>query len=268
MSAHAIVSMKNIVQKYGDTVVLNDVSVDLQGPGIHVLMGPSGCGKSTLMAMMGGSRPLNVQSPTSGTVLIDGHECHGVHPDVITVFQAYANRPDKTVWENCMFPFTLRLYSSIPESEAKQRIEAMLKEVGLDDKKERYPSELSGGQNQRLALARALILRPRILLMDEPFGALDPKTRNEMQELLVRLVDEHPCLVVFVTHDVTEALKVGDRVRVMSTPPATIVEDFPIEIDHSMRGSWILTSQAREMEKRILDRLHDSKGMGQVRITV
>jgi ABC-type nitrate/sulfonate/bicarbonate transport system ATPase subunit len=144
----------------------------------------------------------------------------------------------------------------------------MLESVGLSDKKNLRPSQLSGGQNQRVALARALVLRPRILLMDEPFGALDAQTREEMQLLLIDLYNERPCLVVFVTHDVTEALVLGDRVIVLSPQPAKIAEDFSIVAPRPRSASWQRSEEALLHEKRILAQLHKAPGKGNVRVTV
>ena len=141
--------------------------------------------------------------------------------------------------------------------------------VGLSDKAALRPAQLSGGQNQRVALARALVLRPRILLMDEPFGALDAQTREEMQLLLIELYRAWPCLVVFVTHDVTEALALGDRVIVLSTQPARVADDFAISETRPRSAAWQRSPQAQAFAERVLNQLHQaSPGKGQVRVTV
>ena len=172
------------------------------------------------------------------------------------VFQRYANRPDLTVFENVAFPFRLKLWRQrVPEAEWRERVAQMLDAVGLADKQDLRPAQLSGGQNQRVALARALVLRPRILLMDEPFGALDAQTREEMQHLLVELYNDRPCLVVFVTHDVTEALVLGDRVIVLSTQPARVADDFAITEPRPRSAAWQRSSEAVKLEERILDQL-------------
>ena len=227
-------TLSRIVQEYAAadgkiTRVIDSIDLAFDQPTINVVLGPSGCGKSTLLYMMGGVRPFAVQSPTSGSILIDGQVCHGAHDDAVMVFQRYANRPDLTVYENIALPFQFALWKRrVTQAEWKRRMSEMLEAVGLADKKDYLPAQLSGGQNQRVALARALVLRPRILLMDEPFGALDAQTREEMQKLLIALHKTWPCLIVFVTHDVTEALMLGDRVIVLSTQPATIADDFEI----------------------------------------
>ncbi|MGB0128078.1 MAG: ABC transporter ATP-binding protein [Rhodocyclaceae bacterium] len=267
--------LKKIVQEYpapdgGVTRVVDGVDIAFDKPGIAMLLGPSGCGKSTLLHMMGGVRPFAVTTPTSGTVLIDGKECDGPHDDAIMVFQRYANRPDLSVFDNVAFPFRLKLWRQrVPENEWRQRVEEMLKAVGLADKQKLFPAQLSGGQNQRVALARALVLRPRILLMDEPFGALDAQTREEMQKLLIELYNARPCLVVFVTHDVTEALRLGDRVIVLSTQPAKVADDFAIAEPRPRSAVWHRSTEGMRLEERILTQLHKvSAGKGAVRVTI
>ena len=268
------VELKDIVQEYpaptgGITRVVDGVNLAFDRPGINMLLGPSGCGKSTILHMLGGVRPLNAKTPTSGRIIIDGVECEDAHDDCIMVFQRYANRPDLSVFDNVAFPFSLNLWKKrVPESDWRKRVTQMLESVGLSDKKDLRPSQLSGGQNQRVALARALVLRPRILLMDEPFGALDAQTREEMQLLLIDLYRERPCLIVFVTHDVTEALVLGDRVIVLSPQPAKVADDFSIFAPRPRSGDWQRSEEAILLEERILVQLHKSTGKGSVRVTV
>jgi ABC-type nitrate/sulfonate/bicarbonate transport system ATPase subunit len=268
------IAMQDIVQEYpaaggGITRVVDGINLVFERPGINMLLGPSGCGKSTILHMLGGVRPMNAKTPTSGKILIDGIECDDAHDDSVMVFQRYSNRPDLSVFDNVAFPFRLNLWKKrVPEPEWRKRVTGMLESVGLSDKKNLRPSQLSGGQNQRVALARALVLRPRILLMDEPFGALDAQTREEMQLLLIDLYNERPCLVVFVTHDITEALVLGDRVIVLSPQPAKIAEDFPIVAPRPRPTSWQRSEEALQHEKRILAQLHKAPGKGNVRVTV
>lgn len=268
------VELKEIVQEYpaangGVTRVVDGINLHFDRPGINMLLGPSGCGKSTLLYMLGGVRPMNIKTPTSGRILIDGVECEDAHDDSIMVFQRYANRPDLSVYDNVAFPFSLKLWKQrVPEAQWRQRVAEILEAVGLADKKELRPAQLSGGQNQRVALARALVLQPRILLMDEPFGALDAQTREEMQLLLIDLYNRRPCLIVFVTHDVTEALVLGDRVIVLSTQPAKIADDFTIFTPRPRTIDWQRSEEAVQLEKRILTQLHKAPGKGSVRVTV
>jgi ABC-type nitrate/sulfonate/bicarbonate transport system ATPase subunit len=268
-----ILEVKDIVQEYASPDgqclrVLDGISLSFVRPGINMLLGPSGCGKSTLMKMFGGVRPWNVKTPTSGSISIHGVPCEGPHKDAVMVFQHYANRPDLTVHGNVMYPFTFSGWRHVTAQEARQRVDAMLKEVGLADKRDHYPSQLSGGQNQRVALARALVLRPQILLMDEPFGALDAQTRADMQTLLIRLHAAHPCTVVFVTHDVTEALTLGHRVIVLSTQPARVIEDFAIDEASPRSAAWLNSATARTLHERVVGHLRASGIRGSVRVSV
>ncbi|MEM6957081.1 MAG: ABC transporter ATP-binding protein [Myxococcota bacterium] len=267
------VVMTDIVQEYpkpdGEGVhrVLDGISLSFDKPSIVMLLGPSGCGKSTLLRMAGGVRPIGVTTPTSGSVTIGGQACQGPHDDAVMVFQRYANRPDLTVRQNVAFPFRLGLWKRrVQKKERDERVTEMLEAVGLGDKGALRPSQLSGGQNQRVALARALALRPKILLMDEPFGALDAQTREEMQHLLIQLWRDNPCLVIFVTHDVSEALLLGDRVLVLSSSPATVVDDFAIDEARPRSDAWLMSTHTVEMKDRILARLH-GEGHGQVRVS-
>lgn len=249
--------------------VIDGISLAFDRPGINMLLGPSGSGKSTLMRLFGGVRvPFHIQCPTSGQVLIDGKLVTGQHDDAVMVFQAYNNLPNRTVYENVHFPFEFKLWRKVSKKEAHERVMTMLEAVGLADKAQLRPAALSGGQKQRVAIARALVTRPRILLMDEPFGALDAQIRSDMQKLLVRLHREQPCLTIFVTHDVTEAIALGDRVIVLSTKPARIADDFIIEYPHETRHEWLTSPEAKGYEQRVLDILHSTHGSGQVRVSV
>jgi ABC-type nitrate/sulfonate/bicarbonate transport system ATPase subunit len=267
--------LEEIVQEFpkpdggGVLRVVDGVNLTLGRPGINMLLGPSGCGKSTILRMMGGVRPFGIKTPTSGKIFIDGKLCDDPHDDAVMVFQRYANRPDLTIRENVAFPFRLKLWrKKVPKEEQKRRVSEMLEMVGLTDRAGLRPSQLSGGQNQRVALARALVLRPRILLMDEPFGALDAQTRQEMQQLLVDLFKMQQCLIVFVTHDITEALLLGDRVIVLSTQPARVADDFEIAEPRPRSATWQRTTEATRMEERILQQLHKGGGKGEVRVTI
>lgn len=268
------VVLSGIVQEYpkpeGDGVVriLDGIDLTFDKPGIVMLLGPSGCGKSTLLRMAGGVRPIGVKTPTDGSVTVDGVPCDGPHDDAVMVFQRYANRPDLTIRENVAFPFRLGLWKKrVPKAERETRVEEMLQAVGLGKKGELRPAQLSGGQNQRVALARALALRPKILLMDEPFGALDAQTREEMQRLLIELWEANQCLVIFVTHDVSEALLLADRVLVLSSSPAKIVDDFTITEPRPRSDAWLMSTHTSALKDRILARLHDDGGHGQVRVS-
>lgn len=234
--------LKDVVQEYpapdgGITRILDPTNLTFEGPSINMLMGQSGCGKSTLLRMLGGVRPQGIKTPSSGMIIEEVTPTGALGPaprevtdcldDAVMVFQRYANRPDLTVRQNIAFPFTLDVWKKrVPIEEARQRVERLINEVGLKDKENLYPHQLSGGQNQRVALARALVTQPNILLLDEPFSALDHKLRVQMQQLLVDLWNVHPCLIVMVTHDPREATALGDRIIVLGGGrPAKVVLD-------------------------------------------
>lgn len=252
------IELDGVIQRYpapqgGEQLVVDRLDLKLQGPGIHMLLGPSGCGKSTILRMMGGVRPHAVQTPSEGVIRIDGVPVEGAHDDAVMVFQRYLNRPDLSVRDNVALPFRGSLWQQrVPAPERAERVRAALTDVGLSDKAEFRPTQLSGGQNQRVALARALVLRPRILLMDEPFGALDAQIRAEMQDLLGKLQAEHGFLAVFVTHDVSEALLLGDRVTVLSTRPARVALDFEIGTARPRSELWLRGTEAARRADEIL----------------
>jgi ABC-type nitrate/sulfonate/bicarbonate transport system ATPase subunit len=252
------IELEGIIQEFPTGVedgvlrVIGGVDLVFDGPGINMLLGPSGCGKSTLLKMMGGVRPLGIQVPTQGEVRIDGTPCHGTHDDVVTVFQQYLNRKDLTVRENVAFPFRFRLWRKrIPKAEQAKRVDDALSAVGLQEQADLRPGQLSGGQNQRVALARALVLQPRILLMDEPFGALDAQIREDMQQLLLDLWQKQQCTVVFITHDIEEALRLGDRIIVLDTRPATVAADIRITEPRPRSPHWFRSTEGDRIARQI-----------------
>ncbi|MBL9113831.1 MAG: ABC transporter ATP-binding protein [Verrucomicrobiaceae bacterium] len=189
------------------------------------ILGPSGCGKSTVLRLIAGLGP---QHPaTTGEVLVNGAPVVAPGPDRGFVFQDYTNFPHRTVLENVAFGLEC---AHVPEKERLERAAEWVLKVGLDPKKDghKFPHQLSGGMNQRVAIARSLIMHPKIILMDEPFGALDPGTRQRMQDLLVSLWRELEATVFFITHDIPEAVYLGDRVFVFSQSPGTIVHQLQV----------------------------------------
>jgi NitT/TauT family transport system ATP-binding protein len=255
-----MISFNNVTQKYPypggayqDVTVLDGINLEITEPSINMLLGPSGCGKSTLMRMAGGVRPFNVTTPTDGDVKFNGEVITGHHEDAVTVFQHYANFPNLTVRENLELPFKLaRWKDTISKQEVRNRITHVLMKVGLIDKENNRPSQLSGGQNQRVALAQAFALKPKILLMDEPFGALDEITRKDMQTLLLELWREQQCHVIFITHDIEEALLLGDRIIVLSTKPAKIALDFNLAQPRPRSDVWLNSTRIKQVGSEIL----------------
>jgi NitT/TauT family transport system ATP-binding protein len=222
-----VVEFQNVTKRFGDTTVIHDVSFkvdDRPDKGEFIAMlGPSGCGKSTVLRLIAGLRPHH--PATSGQVLVGEKPVGPPGSDRSMVFQDYTSFDNRTVEDNVAFGLECKGVAA-PERRAKAR--EWVAKVGLDVKRDaqKYPSELSGGMRQRVAIARTLILSPRIILMDEPFGALDPTTRLNMQQLLVELWREAQATVFFVTHSIEEAVYLGDRVYVFSSAPGTILREI------------------------------------------
>ena len=201
----------NISKRFGDFVALDDVSVDVRSGQLTALLGPSGGGKSTLLRIIAG-----LDQADSGTVLIDGADATSLPPqrrNVGFVFQHFAAFKHLSVYRNVAFGLEVR---KRPRAEIRRRVHELLELVHLDQFSDRLPSQLSGGQRQRMALARALAAEPNVLLLDEPFGALDAKVRKELRNWLRRLHDEVHVTTVFVTHDQEEALEVADELVVIN----------------------------------------------------
>lgn len=201
----------------GGHQVLHEVDLVVEAGLITVLLGPSGCGKSTLLNLAAGLLPRQ-----SGQIRVAGTSLHGPHPAVGVVFQQPALLPWLSVARNVEFGLTLRHSERLSATQRQARIDEALAVVGLSRHRDRDPAELSGGMAQRAALARALVRRPRLLLLDEPFSALDAVTRGEMQALLRQVVDHYGTGVLIVTHDVDEALSLGDRILLMDTHPGRL----------------------------------------------
>jgi NitT/TauT family transport system ATP-binding protein len=202
--------------------VLNDINLEVSDGEFLCVVGPSGCGKSTLLNVMGG-----FLSPTKGAVKIDGEVVRGPDPRRIFVFQERGVFPWLTVEGNIAFGL-----SKLTDKERKERVAYYIKLVGLGGFEEAYPSELSGGMKQRLEVARALAVNPDMLYLDEPFGALDSITRHTMRGELLRIWEAERKTIVFVTHDIEEAVQLADRVAVMSARPAVIQQIVNIDIPH------------------------------------
>jgi NitT/TauT family transport system ATP-binding protein len=188
-----------------------------------VLLGPSGCGKSTVFNLIAGLEP--VHPATTGEVLVFGEPVRGPGPDRGMVFQTYSSFPCYTVLENVAFGLRMQ---GMPKAEREERAMRWIQRVRLEGSEKKYPHQLSGGMRQRVALARTLVLQPRIVLMDEPFGALDRVVRWEMQDLLVELWREVHATVFLITHDIAEACYLGDRVLLFTDAPGTIGEEVRI----------------------------------------
>ena len=224
-----VVDFVGVTKRFGRLPIIQNVTFsvpDLRDKGEFIaILGPSGCGKSTVLRLIAGLAPHHPAS--EGQVLVGGKPVHGPGPDRGMVFQDYTSFDNRTVEDNVAFGLECR---GVPARERRERAREWIAKVGLDVTRDatKYPSELSGGMRQRVAIARTLILSPRIILMDEPFGALDPTTRLHMQGLLVDLWKEAQATVFFVTHSIEEAVYLGDRVYVFSSAPGTILREMQV----------------------------------------
>ena len=257
----AVVSFRQVGKTYnagrsGQFTAIRDVSFvveDLPDKGEFVcILGPSGCGKSTILRLIAGLEP---QHPaTSGEVLVQGNPVAGPGADRGMVFQDYTSFDHRTVLENVTFGLECQ---GVPRRERFERGREWIAKVGLNvaQDQNKFPHELSGGMRQRVAIARTLILRPRIILMDEPFGALDPSTRCNMQDLLVRLWKEVHATVFFITHSIEEAVFLGDRVYIMSSSPGTILEEMQIEPPDRPAHQMLLQPRFLETVHYIRDKI-------------
>jgi NitT/TauT family transport system ATP-binding protein len=235
-----------------ETEAVRDVSIDVEDkPGVGevvVFLGPSGCGKSTILKAVAGLLP-----PTKGEILVGGVPVTDVGRDRGMVFQAYTSFGWLTVRENVEYGLRLR---GVPAAERRTRAKKYLTSVGLADFADRYPKDLSGGMKQRVALARTLINQPRLVLMDEPFGALDPQTRWGMQGLLLDVSKAEDNTILFVTHDVSEAVYVGDTVYVLSSRPARILHRVDVPFFSARDIQLKSSTEFRTLEKQLLDLLY------------
>ncbi len=226
----------------------------------RVLLGPSGCGKSTILRLIAG-----LDRPTSGQVLVNGRRVQGPGRDRGMVFQKYTSFPWLTVEGNIAYGLKI---NGAPAAERRQTVRHLVEAVGLAGFEKAYPDMLSGGMQQRVAIARTLALRPQLMLMDEPFGALDAQTRSDMQALLLRIWEETACTVLFVTHDVEEAVYLADRIFILSGRPGTIVEDVPVPIGRPREPAVKQTRQFHDLQNYLLACLRRAPGHGQVRVSV
>jgi NitT/TauT family transport system ATP-binding protein len=228
-AAPSVVEFRGVTKRFGNHTVIRDVTFsvpDLPGKGEFItILGPSGCGKSTVLRLIAGLRPHH--PATEGLVLVGGQPVVQPGSDRSMVFQDYTSFDNRTVEDNVAFGLECR---GVPARERRALAREWIARVGLDVRRDaaKYPGQLSGGMRQRVAIARTLVLSPRIILMDEPFGALDPTTRLNMQELLVDLWKEAEATVFFVTHSIEEALYLGDRVYVFSGSPGTIIHEMVV----------------------------------------
>jgi NitT/TauT family transport system ATP-binding protein len=226
----------------------------------RVLLGPSGCGKSTILRLIAG-----LDRPDTGKVLVNGAPVTGPGRDRGMVFQKYTSFPWLTVSQNIEYGMKI---NGVPQAERERTVARLVQEVGLAGFEKAYPDTLSGGMQQRVAIARTLALRPGVILMDEPFGALDAQTRSGMQELLLQIWHESASTILFVTHDVDEAIYLADRIYVLSARPGTIMEDVPVPFGRPRDPSMKMQPQFHELQQHVLSCLRRAPGQGQVRVSI
>ena len=244
MAGENLIKLKidNVVKEYegrnGKTVALNGVNLDIKENEFICVVGPSGCGKSTLLNIIAG-----LHEPTSGAAYLDGKKIEGTGVERGVVFQQYALFPWRTVLKNVMFPLEMK---KTPKAEAEEIAMKYIKAVGLEGFENSYPKELSGGMKQRVAIARAYAADPEVLLLDEPFGALDAQTRVQLQTELLETWQKEKKTCFFITHDVDEAIILAQRVIIMSARPGRIKKIVDIDIPYPR-------TQATKTDPRFLE---------------
>lgn len=247
---------ENVVKKFNNKnstfVALENVNVTIGRQEFVSLLGPSGCGKSTFLRLVAG-----LDTASSGNILLDGKKINGPGRDRGVVFQQYSLLPWMHAWENVAF--ALKKDKSLSKEEKKELAYHFLDLVGLKGFENVYPSQMSGGMQQRVAIARALVYKPDMLLMDEPFGALDAQTRKDMQDLLIKVFNEAKSSVLFVTHDVDEAVYLSDRIYVMSAKPGRIAKEIRIDIPKPRDWSIQLSQQFIEYKREIITELQEQR---------
>ncbi|KAE9639593.1 MULTISPECIES: ABC transporter ATP-binding protein [unclassified Pseudomonas] len=233
----------------GTFTALEEVSFEVPDQQFAVLVGPSGCGKSSLLYLTAG-----LAEPTSGEIYVGGQQVQGPGADRGMVFQSYTLFPWLTVRQNVEFGLKRR---GMPAARRKEIVDYYVNEVGLAGFADNYAKQLSGGMMQRVAIARALANDPQILLMDEPFGALDSQTRLQMQQLLLRVWGNTKKTVLFVTHDIDEAILLGDRVYVMGAKPGRIKQILDVPIERPRSLDMVMERSFIDMKRQIFGLLHD-----------
>jgi NitT/TauT family transport system ATP-binding protein len=233
----------------GTFTALEQVSFEVPDQQFAVLVGPSGCGKSSLLYLTAG-----LNEPTSGEIYVGGQQVQGPGADRGMVFQSYTLFPWLTVRQNVEFGLKRRGMSA---AQRKDIVDYYVNEVGLSNFADNYAKQLSGGMMQRVAIARALANDPQILLMDEPFGALDSQTRLQMQQLLLRVWGNSKKTVLFVTHDIDEAILLGDRVYVMGARPGRIKQILDVPIERPRTLDMVMEHSFIDMKRKIFGLLHD-----------
>lgn len=235
--------------KSGETVALEKTSFTVEDGEFVTILGPSGCGKSTILRIVAG-----LEESTSGQVLLDGQEINGPGPDRGMVFQSYTLYPWLNVKDNITFGLKLK---DVPKKERDDLARYYLQLIGLTGFEKHYPIQLSGGMKQRVAIARALANDPKVLIMDEPFGALDAQTRTIMQEVLLKAWEESKKTILFITHDVDESIFLADSVYVMTARPGRLKKKIPITLERPREFSMKSTVEFGNYKEELLSLIRE-----------
>lgn len=238
------IELHHVSKTFGDLTVLQDLSISIEKGEFVAIVGPSGCGKSTALRMMAG-----LESATSGEVTANGNLITKPHPSRMMMFQEHALYPWRTIQKNVSLGLELQ---SVPKQEADSRVKAALLKVGLKGFEDYYPHQLSGGMRQRAAIARSLVTEPEVLLLDEPYGALDAMTRLTMQKELLRIWEETKQTMILITHDMEEAAYLADRIYVLSHRPAQVLKELTVNVPRPRPRNH---PQLAELKKEMMEAL-------------
>jgi NitT/TauT family transport system ATP-binding protein len=239
------IRVSSLTKHYGDLCVFDGIDFEIGPTEIVSVVGPSGCGKTTLLRCLNG-----LIQPDSGEVVFQGRRVEGPIPGIAIVFQDFGLFPWRTVLDNVAYGLTVR---GVPRREARETARRYVKLVALEGFEGRYPHQLSGGMQQRAGLARALAVEPKVLLMDEPFGALDAQTRELMQFELLQIWDRNPTSMLFVTHGIEEAVLMGDRVIVLGGKPSGIHAIVDVPLPRPRDTATVASPEFQELRKQVWD---------------
>ena len=243
----ASIEFKNVTKQFDKTVVIKDLDLKIEDGSFTVLVGPSGCGKSTLLNIIAGLLPA-----TSGAVYVDGKKVEGTGTERGVVFQQYALFPWLTVLKNVMFGLKLK---GMNDAQAREIAMKYIRMVELEEFVDAYPKELSGGMKQRVAIARAYAVQPEVLLMDEPFGALDAQTRTQLQSELTKTWQEEKKTCFFITHDVEEAIFMSSKIYLVKQTPIHELEVLNVPMDYPRNRNDMGRPEIVELKEYLIDQL-------------
>lgn len=243
------IKIENVTKVFQDITVLKNLSIDIKDGEFVAVVGASGCGKTTLLNLIAG-----FDQPTEGKILLDGKIINNINTDCGMIFQQYALFPWKTVQQNIEFGLKMK---KISKANREKLIKDYISLVGLKGFENYYPHQLSGGMKQRVSIARSLVTKPRVMLLDEPFAALDAMTRQILQEQLLRIYEIYKKTIVFITHSIDEALLLSSRIIVMTARPGKIAQDIVNELPYPRKMNIQLTEKYIGLKQRIWEIVQD-----------